>query len=288
MKRVLVLLIIITVLFVGDSLYAQAKFNYNEELKDIRKDITTLNLLNGLYLNKQQLQQYLVILKKSKASEDKAQIDFTRYSNAEIMAYRKLRNELITKNSSSEPTAENARKINETVKSLKESYEAQFFQYEQQLKSILSQNQLVIVSNYKPCLIPPKSFSDPSRIGQANDSERLEQILTRLRSIPKDVYLERRDYFFEDHYLDKYEKKIKKLTPQEEEQERKRVYGLLDKARSLSDVDFSIQKKQLATELKPKHGDEGPLKKNELSNLGKVLLNPNMIPVVEQRIGQMK
>lgn len=282
-RTLLVLGVSIMILCTFSNTSIAKKFE-EDQVETLRADISSLNLINGLYLNSQQLNQYLYILKEFNQLKLRVKNESSLSLNKTINNFTKLKNELAYNNGASKQTSQEAAQINDYLKSQQENYREKYYQLEQKMMSILSDNQKSIASNFKPCLIPPKSLRDPSKVGQAKDNDKGVKILQKIRSFPQNIYLSNRDKFFEDRYLNKYEKKIKELTPEEEKTEKIRVFKIFDSVRSLSDVDFELKVNDMADQLIP----EVPRKKHEVSIAGRVLLNTNMIPIIEKRIRTSK
>ncbi|MEW5822109.1 MAG: hypothetical protein AB1782_18085 [Cyanobacteriota bacterium] len=286
MKKTFILAVLIVFITSIHSVNVDAKVIIDQDVKKLKQDIVSLNLINGLYLSKSQLEQYLCVLNKAKNSENQVQNQVQSFINNKLKYYKKLKSELINNTTLSDNTLKDSGESHRQEIRLKDYYEQSFYEYEQELKAILNENQLEIVNSFTPCLIPKNDFINPSRVGQANDSKKFEKILERVHKMPANQYYQFRNHSF-NRYLDKYEKHFKDLSPQEEANVKARLYNVFEKARSLSDVDFELQKGSLAEIIKPpKHNLDKNRKKNQLSLLGKVMLNTNLIPVIEQRLRQ--
>lgn len=114
---------------------------------------------------------------------------------------------------------------------------------------VLTDNQKEVVGKFSCCLIPPKSLSDPVRVGQADVAEWQVKLLEDARKCPDGWWPVARK-----RTLAALEKSAivadPGLTEEKKQAERKRVGEILDKARSLSDVDFEMEKEKLASQIK--------------------------------------
>jgi hypothetical protein len=124
---------------------------------------------------------------------------------------------------------------------------------------LLTNSQKEILKTFTCCIIPPKELSDPVRAGQASSGEKEIEILRKVRKVPETFWP-----YAKSHGLKKLEQlmllkfpgitgdKIKTICDQ--------VGEIYEKARELPDVDFEMEKGELAAELKR----IGTLKKNRL------------------------
>lgn len=64
---------------------------------------------------------------------------------------------------------------------------------EKELSQVLTPEQLQVVEDFKPCLIPPRDLKNPVRAGQASSNEHAVKRLRRLRAAPENQWLARRD-----------------------------------------------------------------------------------------------
>jgi hypothetical protein len=115
--------------------------------------------------------------------------------------------------------------------------------------AILTDNQKEVVGSFSCCLVPPKSLSDPVRVGQADVAEWQVEMLEKSRKCPDRLWP-----VAKKRALNELEKGAviadPGITEEKKKKERKRVGDLLDKARALSDVDFEMEKEELASQIK--------------------------------------
>jgi len=257
------------------------------EVTKLRQEISTLNLVNGLYLTEAQIKQLLPILYQARDLQKEYGEKLEEQSAECKAAFTTLRAELVANKGIAPETEKRAHRANEAEKALKEEYQTKMIALESQVKSILTDNQLCIIDDFKPCLIPPKNLRDPARVGQARgDASGAQAFLERTRHIPERRFEKMKDTFLEK-YFDKLEREYGLMTDEEKEQERQRVLGIVERARNLSDVDFEMKKAELAKQLTPQ-SPEHRLRKYELGKVGKFLLNTSLIPVLESRLVESK
>jgi len=113
------------------------------------------------------------------------------------------------------------------------------------VSKILKPNQRTVVGEFSCCLIPPKSLDDPVRVGQADTGGWEADMFDKLRACPDSWWPTAKK-----RTLDKLAEaaliKDPGMTEEKIAKERKRLGELFEKVRSLSDLDFEMEKKGLA------------------------------------------
>jgi hypothetical protein len=171
---------------------------------------------------------------------------------------------------------------------LREEFHQSMRVYQDEIKGILNENQIALINDFKPCVIPPRDTWDSARIGQASGDTRMgEKFLTRVRQMEEKAYQKRKSFIIERH-IERVERHVGVLSNEERAEEERRVADIFGKARELSDVDFEAQKGDLARELKGPHQKKmeshHPKRKGDLDKVGRFLLDPKLIPILEKRI----
>ena len=163
-------------------------------------------------------------------------------------------------------------------KKIKRDYYDKLFKLAEEVEKSLHDYQLNALSNYKPCLIPPK---EGNRIGQAENYRALERILMEIREAPESVYALKKEEWAEE--IVKAGKLHSPVKIMDEEKEKERVIKIFEEARALSDIEFSLEKSNLARKLKENfavpHLSFGV--KNKILNF---LLAPEVIPLLEEKL----
>jgi len=171
---------------------------------------------------------------------------------------------------------------------LREQFHGSMRPYQDEIKGILNANQLALINDFKPCVIPPRDTWDSARVGQASGDTRMgERFLIRVRQMDERAYQGRKSFIIERH-IERVERHVGLLSDEERAEEEGRVADIFGKARELSDVDFEAQKGDLARELKGAHEKalEGHhrKRKGDLDKVGRFLLDPKLIPILEKRL----
>lgn len=258
---------------------------------DLGREISLLNLINGLYLSPEQISQMLKILRKvegirgkyqSKALSQAQQMEEILNKFREILGRNEgINQELIRK-------FLQAKKMEEE---LKEEYHNALMPYQDQMQEVLNENQLALIEEFKPCIVPPQDTRNPVRVGQAVGDTRMEEkLLTRVRQMDENIY-QRRNPILIGRLIEIVERRVGLFSDEERAEEEGRVADIFKRARELSDVDFEARKGDLARELKEPHEralqSRHRKRRGDLDKLGKFLLDPKLIPILEKRLTQV-
>jgi hypothetical protein len=274
-----------------------------ETVRNLFRDISTVNLLNGLYLTEVQMKEILVLAKKSQRIkqefiEKRGAVFINALDKAEL-AYQNLFAEIMKGEPAKQgsPIEREAVRIERQLKEITHkaiqtmSNELSVLDYE--LSKILMPEQQQVIEGFKPCLIPPKDLKNPVRAGQASSNDRGINMLRRIREIPSHTWNHRKYQFLARH-VERFSRYRSVMTEAEKEKEIQRLLNLTEKARALSDTDFELEKETLAEELRPTnmvHDLREELEKRvpymrrvKVSKSSRFLLNERIIPILEERL----
>jgi hypothetical protein len=283
--------------FVGLSPEADAK---RQKVEDLFQDISTVNLLNGLRLTREQTQQVLELAREAQQVRQGAKGDSVEgyqkaLTDAES-AYEAFKAAALKGEAPTGPVSNRASGAEQRLKDLRDRYSAEVEKHlkdlEARLDKVLTEGQKEVVASFKPCLIPPQNLRDPVRAGQAAGDKPV-QILTRLRSIPAAEWNNHKDEIAAKHVEMTEKHKFKMLSDQERAAEKARFLALAEQARAMKDTDFEMEKTRLAETLQPPDKRDAlaeELRKRsphggpELSRAGHWLLSPRVVPLLEERL----
>lgn len=276
-----------------------------ETIRNLFNDISTVNLLNGLYLTEPQMKEILILAKKTQRIkqefiEKKGAVFISVLDEAEL-AYQNLLAEIMKGEPAKQgsPIERKAVRIKRQLKEISHkvmrtmSNELSVLDHE--LSKILTQEQQQVIEDFKPCLIPPKGLKNPVRAGQASSNDRVINMLRRIREIPSHTWNHRKYQFLARH-VERFSRHRSVMTEAEKEKEIQRLLNLTEKARALSDTDFELEKETLAEELRPVNmvnelreelGKRIPyMRKPKVSKIARFLLNERIIPILEERLSR--
>ncbi len=251
-----------------------------EKQKDLKEEIHTLNLINGLYLDKEQMEFILDKARQAKQIRDESKQNIEELSEEDEQTLGLLRKELIDYNGAiADDITKKTNMMTRRLEMIQEGYNKRIEVVAKELKENLSETQLYLIDEFKPCLIPPKG---PAKIGQAENSEAGAKKLEQIRNMPKERY-DTLKKSLANEFLFKAKKHSPKGLIVDEDTQRKKIIAVFDEARTLSDTDFSLKKGELAKNLKidllPK---KVPI--DITVKIERYLLNPAVIPVLEEKL----
>ena len=258
------------------------------EVHELRREISLHNLVNGLYLSHEQMTQMLGALRKVEGIR-------AEYHSKAISQARQMEkilnkiNEIVARNEEIDgELVRNFHSAKKKMEDVKEEFHNAMMPYQDEMEGILNENQIALIGEFKPCVIPPQDTFDSARVGQAaGDTHMGERLLTRIRQMEEKAYQRRKPLLIELH-IERVERHVGLFSDEERAEEESRISDILERARALSDVDFEAQKGNLAWEFKEPHEkaiqSRHRRRKGDLDKLGRFLLDPKLIPILENRL----
>lgn len=265
-----------------------------KKVHELRKDISTINLLNGLNLSRKQMKQVLSLARLAEEARQYAASRMEETLTEAREAFSALKKEIKKGSPAQGHLPERAKLINNRLKDLHQDIQVdtsdRMQKIEARLRQVLTSGQIHIVSEFKPCLIPPDELGEPARAGQADPSSKIIKHLRRLRELP-DWAWERRKERIVKRVVERIAKHFR-LTDEEKDAEYARLSKLFERARALSEIDFEVEKLTLADEIKPRDRIDELQKEIEQRlpahrkqpKLVRFLLDDRIIPILEDRL----
>jgi hypothetical protein len=206
------------------------------------------------------------------------------YTAAADPALQELRRTLMAGGSASAELAQRVHQAQARIHKQQEEHEKKMALLVDDVRKILNENQIELIRDYRPCMIPPYS-PNSSPIGQsADDLGPGVRLLERIRGLPAWVWQNQKERIvgrLEERAL--YRERVE-LTGEQKQ----KILEDMEKARSLSDVEWEGQKEALAREIQPAIApDRAPKGDLLLSRkVGQFMLNPRLGPILEARLAQ--
>ena len=231
------------------ALFLCANHVRGDDERDIRREISLLNLVNGLYLTEDQLEKLADLSRKADSLREELRHTTADGESERIEAFRRLREELVYGADVPDDVRHDAVFRNHPPLEHMRSFKFSMAGLAEEVEEVLTEGQKQVIADFRPCLTPPMDLKNPERAGQANNSSGIEKVMSRLRNAPPRRYERIKARIIERHIarLNLHEGP---LSDEEIEEERRRIYGIIDRAMSASDADFEIDKKILAEEFK--------------------------------------
>ena len=254
-----------------------------EEL-NLRQDIQLLNLVNGMYLTREQMQELVKVIRVAERLNAEHQARMQEYSNAAQPVLQELRQSLITGQNTPEELEGRVHHVQGPIHKDLEEHQKKMMMLVDDVRQILNENQLELIRDYKPCLIVPYSPNSVG-IGQSSgDPGPSVRILERARRLRAPIWSAHKDRMVErlaEHALFYGHVQI---TSEQKQQ----VLEMMEQARALSDVEWEGQKTVLAMQMQPvvmpEHKPQGDLQLAR--KVGQFMLNPRLVPILEARLAQ--
>jgi len=193
----------------------------NKQLGPIRGEISAWNLVNGLHLGKEQA---VTIARCAQ----QASILREQFRHGPLGPRAKPPQKLAAKMAVAPAVVEN------------------LYQLERMVVDTLSNTQVQVIRDFKPCLLPPKNLENPVQVGQANDNSALTAFLKKARTLPPS-----RHPTAVDRWLAGEEKHCGKYDDDYRAHRRQVLLTTLDQAGEMNDADFAASLNDLADRARP-------------------------------------
>ena len=249
------------------------------EYKQVEQELHTINLLNSLYLSKDQMKSLLPLVKEmNEINLNLTSLMQKNYPHI-IAVMKDMKKRLMTHTAITEEQQKELDKyaipIYEKMAEKRDKTKVLL----QKAKGILNPNQVQIIASYEPCIVPDGRVTDPQKIGGVGGDESFGELLDEIRDMPEDEYKK-----LKKEYLDRKEKLMKVYNT--ERQIRVLINQLddsMEKARKMNDMDFELHKSELMNISMPR--SQKPQNVNIVDEaVVKFLLNPVMMEYIENKL----
>lgn len=255
-----------------------------EKIRELRWEISLLNLLNGLYLSDDQLGELIALADKAESTKR----SFRKRASSRAGAYTRdlltLKEALYTPTGPGKDVKQAAlRKEVEIELRPKAEAAEKLGKLEDRARGVLTEGQNATIAGFKPCLIPPKSLADPVAVGQAVTTEKEEAALDVVRRMPKELYAKRRKKIVRA-MVAQGEKEKGKMPADVRGGMERTLLKKLDSVRAMSEVDFGLKQHELGRSFLL-FDDDVTYRKGRMRQLGKIskwLLNADAAQVMRR------
>ena len=254
-----------------------------EKARQLNREIVLLNLINGLYLTPEQMQTLVEMVETAEEVRSTFLLELDQNKSVFEDVLTEVRNVLIRGEGIPQDLKKRIHKMKALQHRLEDERGEKLVQLESELLNLLTDNQLLVIEDYKPCTIPPAQ----GKIGQSVDAAArgIVRIFDRIRHMPKERYDDIKETIVDMH-MDKIERHLGFENAKEREDYRKKILKILNRVRKLSDKKFLLKKSELAQALLPENIKTHKLRKNELGKTGRLLLDPALVPILKSRLQQ--
>jgi len=267
------------IIFLQGSLYSVP--GDTEKTRELNRDIVLLNLINGLYLTPEQTQILIEKIETAEQIRNEFVLEVDQNKSVFEDVLRDIRDVLMKGEEIPQELKKRVHEMKELKYQLEDQRGQRLVMLESEIMDVLTENQLLVVDGYKPCTIPPAQ----GKIGQSVEAaaEGIVRIFQHIRYMNDDRYNAIQDRIVDIH-MDKVERHLGFETEKEKDAYRKKIIKVLKKVRRLSDKKFLLQKGDLAKELLPEDKIAPRRRKNQLGKVGRFLLDPALIPILQTRL----
>lgn len=227
-------------------LFASLNAKSTERVKDLVKEVKILNLLNGFEISEEQKSTIGKRIREIEKIQDR--FEKTIENDAEIFeAGLEKTIEILEEGKKLPPSLKkDISTYNKEVKELHREKEEEIINIVKKVEEILQPQQIQLLKDFIPCLIPPPG---EARVGQSGSPHGIVKHLEKIRELPENIYSRERENIIEIAL-----KKKKENSPLQEEfdedEEREMICSILERTRTMGDVDFALKKNELAEEFK--------------------------------------
>lgn len=210
-------------------------------LQATKDDISLLNLINGLNLSREQLERLVALAAAARRTVREAVTENASLLTEATQAFEQLRAAL---ESGAVPTPRVERiagQVDHELGEAKERPEAELARIGRELRAVFTAEQVQVVLEFTPCVIPPKSLRDPVRVGQAHGTDdQVAELLVRARAAAGDEFEAEAPTRIAAH-LRKAAHKLGQVGPEELRAEADRLVGILREVRQLPEAEFQVR-----------------------------------------------
>jgi hypothetical protein len=282
-------------------------------VREMHSAISTLNLINGLNLDREQTQTLLRLNQRARELKNSRDAACSERDGKDAgKAMSDLRDFLVANPEKDNKNLQSAaaakfRGLKESSDAAAEKYFTGMSKLAAEAEAALSPEQLEVVSTFKPCIVPPQNMRNPVRAGQAQDPGPGMKMLSELRKLKdKPAAL--------NHAIEKSAAKVAEfdakhgpaMSAADTERRANELRETLKSACAMSDTDFELKKQEIAKKLFPVKNEADPASVKAAagaqkrvsgskaasaavdlrsSKTARFLLNPDvMIPALEARL----
>ncbi len=260
-----------------------------------RNRIGLLNLVNGLYLRKEQMKRLIEKARDALAIRRALRVVSSDVQQRVLHDLEVLDHILVRGAPIPKELEEETEELSEYDTKLQNLYLLLEKCLEKEVEGILDTGQKLIVEYFIPCVIPPPYLKDPVRAGQAGDSTPGRPLIRRIRAMSREEFDRLKKKLAEENVRQIEEET--KLLGEEERARRRRIFlDTCSKARAWDDVTFEARISELTDAIFAENAENDL--KNKLfeqerkmllkpSKTGKYFLDPEMIGVLQDKLAAM-
>lgn len=265
------------------KIMAQEKETDRNEMKQQIMLMESLYLINDLKLTGEQVKELIPLIKEAKAIKEERDSKKNSIETQICDGLKTINDELAKNAVPSEENFAKLRELKKEMKSINEPYKEISEALSGKVNNILSEEQKNIINNYRPAAIfKEEEKNKPENMEKGREQgkkmKKLQEILETARNVPDNEYKEKKD-----ELLAKVSERMSRGNSSWSEIEAKisKVSEILDKTRAMEKEEFETQKDTICSELVSVVTGN---KKQHSGRIIRLMLNPDLLPVLEKRI----
>ena len=279
MKKLQLVAVIMVVFVVAGPVFSGEK-KY-DEFHEVAERIKISNLINAMSLDVGQVKYILGRAYEATKYRKEAWAEIEKYYRDFLEACENLEDEVMEGRVVVEKkTAKDFHQTKKKIEDIKYDLEKKLILLAGDIKDHLGEYQIIAVGQFTPCLVPKVQ---EGRVGQEGGNKHILKMLERIRSLPIHAYNNKKQMII-NRVVTRTEERLPFLTEKEVQAYKEKIETVFDKIRGLDDVDFSIQKAEIAqnlkNSLKPQKRFQKPKEK-----IKKFLLSEQAIEVLKKKLG---
>lgn len=249
---------------------------------ELREQIITANLINGLYLSSAQMQEILRLGKAMQREQDRIRRAHHQDRARLERLLTRYRDEVIR---GEEPNQETVAEVARELARIRGRHRRLIERLGDELYELLDESQLFTIQTFVPCLVPHIRPGEGPPIGAAvSSSGPVSRLLDHGRDVPPGRYrlvrqrlADRFVHYLQHEYTDE-------VDP---ENARARFLEILDRARRLSDLEYRLQRPELVSAALPAAKYRRRSSVEEIkAKASRYLLSSTAIQILEQKLQQ--
>lgn len=245
--------------------------------------VHSLNLVNRLFLSRQQMERLVALLEERRALEQRiAGIVASRRDEA-LADLARLRSVLEADQIPDEALTRRIRQVEGEIVPEMQRTQMAMEDHAARARDLLTANQRDLIAAYDPCLIPQEDKVSPGRIGAAEAPTEIVEGLSKLRAAPWVVYA-----LLKSHLAGKAVADLKAKAPRlDEVAARRMVEEFFDRVRGMDESDWTSSKEEVVKgqiERLMTMAGLGHPRGDVSGKVAQHLLNCGLIPVLRARL----
>ena len=219
---------------------SQEEFQQQEgRIRVLQDKISLINLINGLHLSDDQMQKIIAIATtagKIKADEIRHTPKLIESMDKTEIAFGNLETEILKGQPAAGEIPKLANRYKKNLLQMQDDLFARIHkrqrELEAKLRTVLSQEQIRVVEDFKPCLLPPTEMANPVNAGQAANHDKMIRFMQQIREMPAKEWQGRKHQIIRE-YVQEISVHKYRMTVKEQDIEVKRLTGLMEKVRRI-------------------------------------------------------